>query len=275
MHTEFGTLMSTPGGAIGMAATAGSAVGHNELATLKILALDEGLDGGAKTSCTALADRLDASNQTASRRLQTLEDAGLIERERVADGQWVGITAAGERALRREYAEYRRLFESSAGVELSGTVTVGMGEGRHYITLPGYMAQFAERLGYEPFPGTLNVDLSPESIRARAGFETLRPVHIDGWENDERTYGPAVCYPATVVADRDSGSDHSSETESSPDLAADDEPVETGTYGNAHVIAPERTHHDEDQLELIAPDKLRDELSLADGDSVTIRVGGR
>jgi riboflavin kinase len=252
-----------------MAETAGVAVGYDELATLKLLALDDGFDGGAKTSCGALADRLDASNQTASRRLQTLEDAGLIERERVADGQWVTVTADGERALRREYAEYRRLFESSTAIELSGTVTVGMGEGRHYITLPGYMTQFEARLGYEPFPGTLNVDLDAEGVRARGGLDALRPIAIDGWEDDDRTYGPAVCYPATVVGS--SGSD----TDPDSDAGSDSDGSDVETYENAHVIAPERTHHDEDQLELIAPDKLRDELSLADGDPVTIHVGGR
>jgi riboflavin kinase len=38
------------------------------------------------------------------------------------------------------------------------------------------------------------------------------------------------------------------------------------------VIAPERTHHDEDQLEVIAPVKLRDVLGLADGDHLTVHV---
>lgn len=245
------------------------AVGYDELATLKLLALDGGFDGQSKTSCGMLADRLDASNQTASRRLQSLEDAGLIERERVTDGQWVRITDDGEHALRREYAEYRRLFERASDVSLSGTVTGGMGEGRHYISLPGYMTQFAERLGYEPFPGTLNVSLDVESARARAGFEALRPVHIDGWEDNDRTYGPAVCYPATVVPDADDATvENGAKKGGTGESAAD-------AYRNAHVIAPERTHHDEGQLELIAPDRLRDELALEDGDDLEIHVGGR
>jgi len=239
----------------------GVAVGADELAALKLLALDDAIEGQRKVSCSSLADRLDASNQTASRRLQRLEDAGLIAREIVSDGQWVTVTADGERRLREEYADYRRIFERDASVELAGEITSGMGEGRHYISLPGYMEQFRERLGYEPFPGTLNVDLDPESVRARAGMAALDPIGIDGWEDDERTYGPAVCYPATVEVSADAD-----------DEGDDASPV---THERTHVIAPERTHHDEDQLEVIAPVKLRDELDLADGDELHVHVTER
>jgi riboflavin kinase len=233
-----------------MAQTTGRTIGYDELATLKLLALEGAIEGQQKVSCSALADDLDASNQTASRRLQELDDAGLVEREMVSDGQWVAVTPAGESALRREYADYRRVFERDASIELDGFVTSGMGEGRHYISLPGYMEQFIEKLGYEPFAGTLNVELTAESVRARAGVAALEPVQIEGWEDDERTYGPAYCYPASVQAG-------------------------DSIYEPAHVIAPERTHHDEDQLEVIAPDKLRDELGLADGDEVTVDVKER
>ncbi|WP_435359718.1 DUF120 domain-containing protein [Haloarchaeobius sp. DFWS5] len=231
-----------------MSESASFSVGHDELAVAKLLALDGAIDGEVKVSCAALAERLDASNQTASRRLQRLEDAGYVTRETVSDGQWVTITETGERALRSEYEDYRTVFEGRSSVELTGRVTSGMGEGRHYISLSGYMTQFTDRLGYEPFAGTLNVELGSESVRRRAAMESMEPVHIDGWEDDDRTYGPCVCYPATV------------------------ETVDGERYENAHTIAPERTHHDEDQLEIIAPEKLREVLDLGDDDHVTVYV---
>lgn len=232
-----------------MSQTAVQGVGHDELAVLRQLGLDGALSGETKISCSALADRLETSSQTASRRLQALEGSDLITRETVADGQWIAITDDGERALRAEYDAYRRLFEGRSSVDLEGLVTGGMGEGKHYISLPGYMAQFEEKLGYEPFPGTLNVELTEEGVRRRGALGSLEPVHIDGWEDDDRTYGPCVCYPATILADDE--------------------------YEGAHVIAPERTHHDEDQLEVIAPVKLREELGLDDDDRITVRVEGR
>jgi len=228
--------------------TESTAVGTDPatMAALKHVALAGGLSE-TKVSCATLGDRLDASTQTASRRLQTLESAGFLEREVVGDGQWVRLTDAGEAALRGEYADYRRLFETDVELVLSGVVTGGMGEGRHYITLPGYAEQFATRLGYEPFPGTLNVELDGESVRRRGEIAGIDAVPIDAWEDDDRTYGAAACYAVTLVANDEQ-------------------------YGAAHAIVPDRTHHDEDKLEVIAPDELRASLDLADDDPIEVRV---
>ena len=223
------------------------ALGSDEVTTLKELALLGALDGEEKLSCSLLADRLEASNQTASRRLQELDEGGYVTREIVGDGQWIEVTAAGEQRLQAEYASYQQIFEGAQAVDLRGSVTSGMGEGRHYISLSGYMEQFREKLGYEPFAGTLNVDLTTESIRSRARLDAFDPVTIEGWESDERTYGPAYCYPATLIG---------GDTE----------------YEQAHVISPERTHHGDDNLEIIAPDELRTELDLEDGTEVTVSV---
>ena len=232
-----------------MAVDAGALdVGFDELAVLKLLGLEGARRGEVKISCSGLAERLDVSNQTASRRLQALEDADYLEREMVSDGQFVEITKMGTAALKREYEDYRQIFEEKADLVMSGEITSGMGEGRHYISLPGYNAQFKEKLGYEPYPGTLNVDLTARSRRERTAMESFEAIEIEQWEDEERTYGAAFCYPAVVE---------------SPDGRSVEE---------THVIAPDRTHHDEDQLEIIAPDRLRDELGLLDGDEVIVRV---
>jgi riboflavin kinase len=102
-------------------------------------------------------------------------------------------------------------------------------------------------LGYTPFPGTLNVELSEASIRGRADLSAQASVPIDSWEDDERTFGAATCYPARLEANG-------------------------RQYGPTHVIVPDRTHHDEESLELIAPEKLRDELNLTDDDTLSIHL---
>lgn len=230
-------------------------VDPREIAALRVIAglgFDDGdrrLDDPVKLSCAHLADELETSAQTASRRLRRLEEAGLLTRDPVADGQWVTVTEDGLRMLRQEFERYRRLFADPPIVELVGRVTTGMGEGRHYITLDGYMRQFEDRLGYEPYPGTLNLELTDESVRRRSALEGTTSIPIDGWSDEDRTYGPATCYPAVVEADQGR------------------------TVEQAHVIEPVRTHHDDSSLEVIAPMNLRDTLDLADGDRLLVRSG--
>lgn len=221
-----------------------SAVGAkpDELAALKLLGLEGGVEAGAKVSCSDLASRMDTSDQTASRRLQALEEDGLVEREMLSDGQWIEVTEDGEKVLRREYDDYRRIFESAETVELVGEVVSGMGEGKYYISLDGYVEQFVEKLGYEPFPGTLNLSLDDESTRRRAALENVEGTLIEEWENEERTFGAATCYEASIDG------------------------VE------AHVIRPHRSHYPDETLEVIAPIKLRDELGIDYGDDVTVEV---
>jgi len=72
-------------------------------------------------------------------------------------------------------------------------------------------------------------------------------VPIDAWEGEDRTYGAASCYGVTLVTGDE-------------------------RYEEVHAIVPDRTHHDDDQLELIAPERLRDALGLGDGDAVEVRV---
>ena len=124
--------------------------------------------GGGDGLVERADDRIGGAQQ------QLIESAGLLERDVVSDGQWVELTPEGRSRLREEYEQYRRVFEAAGSVELRGTVTSGMGEGRHYISLPGYMEQFESRLGYAPFAGTLNVDLSEASVRARAGESPMQ-----------------------------------------------------------------------------------------------------
>ena len=214
----------------------------DELAALKLLGLEGGIEAGAKVSCSELASRMDTSDQTASRRLQALEEDGLVEREMLSDGQWVEVTDDGVAVLRREYDDYRRIFEGDESVELIGEVVSGMGEGKYYISLDGYVEQFVEKLGYEPFPGTLNLSLDDESTRRRAALENVDGTLIEEWENEDRTFGAVTCYDASI-----DGVD-------------------------AHVIRPHRSHYPEDTLEVIAPVKLRDELEIDYGDELIVEV---
>jgi riboflavin kinase len=216
---------------------------------------EAGTDSGPATATPTgpgpsdLASRLDVGPEATGRAVDRLADRGLLERTGDPDGGVVALTAAGKRALWREYAAYRRLFDDGRGVRLAGTVTTGLGRGSQFVSMRGYREQFRSQLGYDPFPGTLNVSLRPASVRARVGLDLATPIRIDGWRDGDRTYGAVDCYPATITA-----------------------PGGDGRVDRAHLVVPVRTDHDEGELELLAPVELRTELGLADGDPVTVAV---
>lgn len=222
-------------------------VQYDELATLKQLAARGAMNREIKVSSSELGEQLGVSTQTANRRLLNLWDAGLIYRQSVNDGQYLFIRKSGENALWNEYLEYRDLFEDQQDVELAGVVVEGMGKGRHFVTMSGYSRQFEEKLGYEPFPGTLNVELSPGSVRTRGHLEEIDPIRIEGWQDGDTSYGPVYCYPAKLE-------------------------TEERTYRPVHLIVPERTDHKEDKIELVAPDELRETLEIDSGNEVTVHV---
>ncbi|HUW86625.1 MAG TPA: DUF120 domain-containing protein, partial [Methanoregula sp.] len=132
-----------------------------DLQCLKVIALRGGCKGPVFVSSQSIGEMLAISQQTASRRLKGLESRGLITRTIAADGQHVTITGSGEEELRMEYQDYCRIFsERNKGYILSGMVVSGIGEGKYYMSLEPYKQQFSSHLGFEPYPGTLNIRLS-------------------------------------------------------------------------------------------------------------------
>ncbi|MDI6719004.1 MAG: DUF120 domain-containing protein [Methanomicrobiales archaeon] len=214
-----------------------------DLRFLKALALMGGHKGPIWVSSQVLSRTLSLSPQTVSRRLKSLETQMLIERSVRADGQYVTITENGERELQREYSEYARIFgREKRHYVLSGTVISGVGEGRYYMSLPEYRRQFLERLGFEPFPGTLNIKLDPASMQIRRKIDALDWEVIRGFEKENRTFGDArarICRIDSIPC---------------------------------AMIVPGRTHYPDDIIEVIAPVELRTALNLSDSDRVNLEI---
>lgn len=185
------------------------------------------------TSSTSLARELSISQQTASRWLIDLLRNDLIEKR---EGQY-RITPSG--------TAYLSSLLPGAPIGFIGTVFTGLGEGKYYLGKSGYMKQFMNLLGFEPFPGTLN--LKVEDGMQRQGLLTLRAqsgmMAVSGFTEKERTFGGARCHKVLIA----------------------------GKIQGA-LIMPERTHYPKDVAELLAPVFLRKALGLKDGSSVSIQT---
>jgi riboflavin kinase len=214
-----------------------------DIGTLKSLALRGAHRGYVHVSTGELGAEMGVSQQTASNRLVALAAAGLIKRRRSQRGQDLALTKAGISLLRKELADYQRVFGGSGVITIKGTVSSGLGEGQYYLNKPGYKDQIKSKLGFAPYKGTLNVAVSePEMAKLDMVPQDSR-IRLDSFRADGRTYGEAECIPVSLGKVR------------------------------CAIILPKRSHH-ESVLEIIAAEHLRTKLGLADGDAVEIAVEG-
>ena len=220
-----------------------------DVEALKQLALLGGLDEHVELASAEFATLLDLSQQTASRRLIELTEAGLIGREMGVRKQRIRITEEGRSCLQQEHLLYQRLFEQRDRLNVSGAVKAGLGEGRYYLSRPGYKAQFLRHLGWEPFPGTLNLELTgAETNKLR--LLKRNPVYtIEAFQAEGRTFGGVWCLPARVGPSR----------------------LGKGEDLECAAILPHRSHYTT-TLELIAPVRLRDALPCVDGQLLDVVV---
>jgi len=188
-----------------------------------------------------VGQHLEVSQQAADRYLVELAKQGLISRSLGARKQRLTLTPAGVEVLRKEFHAYRRVFEGPARLRFSGKVASGLGEGRYYLSQPGYIVQFQERLGYTPYPGTLNIRVDPKELLRIDGLRHWDGVRIDGFPASGRTFGGATCYGGRING------------------------------RPCYLIRPDRSHY-QDVVELIAPESLRESLSVKDGDSVSVEI---
>ncbi len=195
------------------------------------------------TSTSELAQTLGCSQQSASRHLQVLEEMGLIERKIEQKGSHIKITPQGCEILDDIYRElqYFMYGEPSKPLMIEGEVVSGLYQGGYYISREGYRGQIKEKLGFDPFPGTLNLKIPQEEFEKRKRLENRPAVILEGFQNEDRAYGSCKCYPLLV----------------------------NGAVEGALIVA-ERTIHEPHIMEIISPVYLRKSLELTDGDRVTV-----
>lgn len=208
---------------------------------LRKLALIGGMDDYVAVSSRELGDTLEMSQQSASKRILELLDQGLIVRDLGARKQRIKLTPAGIDALKKEYNEYRRIFELTDHITIHGSVKDGMGEGGYYIGQKGYVDQFVDKLGFKPYSGTLNVCVDKEDVGKLDVIRETSGIYINGFTDEGRSFGAVIAYKAKIK---------------NIDCA---------------VVVPERSHY-VDVIEIICQYHLRRTLSIGTGDRVDVRV---
>lgn len=124
-------------------------------------------------------------------------------------------------------------------MNFKGTVTTGLGKGAFFLSKDFYANELEKRCGFYPFPGTLNI-IIPDSF-----LEDIVAIKesCEDVITPEDGFG-AVKYIKAILNNEIQGA----------------------------IIFPAKTVHEENYLEFIAHDKLRDKLNLKDGDEVTLEI---
>ncbi len=220
----------------------------NVLRLLIILALDGALDKSVSLTTSYLADKLDVSQQTASRWLEELNLDKYIDKSQMGQGLAIQITPEGKRILRKAYTDLQFIFHEVPN-QIKGQLAKGLGEGGYYISLEGYMKQFEQILGWMPFAGTLNIRLvTEEDIDAFESLLKTQYIPIEGFfdEKTKRTLGKVFLWECEIQYTKDM--------------------VTKGA-----IIFPDRTHHQKTIMEVLAPFSLREKWRLNDNDALIIR----
>ena len=129
---------------------------------------------------------------------------------------------------------------ADSGVEFEGSVCSGLGEGKSFVALDWFGRACRRQLGFEPWPGTLNLRMGGSAWERWRG--TLGP-----GDGIAITPPPGFCAARCFVVQLD------------------------GRVRAAAVI-PDVSDYPPDKLELVAPVALRAALGLHDGTPVRVRV---
>jgi CTP-dependent riboflavin kinase len=122
---------------------------------------------------------------------------------------------------------------------IKGKIISGAGEGAYFTQIDWVQQQCDEKLGFKPYPGTLNLEISEEFIPAievldqQKGIELISP-------------DPKFCNAMAFQ-------------------------VSLGDIGGAIILPEEKVRvHPKNIIEIIAPQNIKASLNVKDGDCVTV-----
>ena len=130
---------------------------------------------------------------------------------------------------------------ASDAIVIKGRITEGLRESSFFTQIPWVREQFIDKLGIDPYPGTLNLDIIDaqnleklKEIKKRRGIEIVPA---------EPGFCSAKCFHVLVCGKIKGG-----------------------------LVLPQVPDYPESKLEIISSDRIRDVLSLKIGDFVRVEI---
>jgi len=141
--------------------------------------------------------------------------------------------------MKRECMEKQTMKNETSLICLKGKIFSGTGEGAKFMELPWVKRQMEEKLGFVPYPGTLNIKLSKDKVKLKNLLKRAKPIEILPAEG----YCHGKCFKAHLAKGLECA-----------------------------IVLPQVRGYPEDVIEIIAPVNLREKLQLKDGDIIEVMV---
>lgn len=124
---------------------------------------------------------------------------------------------------------------------IEGKIVSGAGQGAYFTQVDWVQQQCREKLGFNPYPGTLNLEVSEQDLPRVASLDKEKGIELISPD-------PKFCNAKAF-------------------------PVSLGGIGGSIIIPEEKVRiHAKNIIEIIAPLNIKTALSVKDGDTVTVSI---
>ena len=126
-------------------------------------------------------------------------------------------------------------------VKIQGKIVEGIREATNFTQIPWVRKQFISKLSIDPFPGTLNLEIvDPESLQTFNALKAMKGIEITP---EDPLFCSAKCYQVLIQ----------------------------GQLKGA-IILPMVKDYPENKMELIAPQNIKEGLSMKAGDYLEVEI---
>ncbi len=127
---------------------------------------------------------------------------------------------------------------------LTGKILSGVGQGAFFTQLDWFQSQCRDKLGFKPYAGTLNLEISDDDAPVIAALEQQSEIEFIPPDSE---FCSGKAYPVLVE----------------------------GTRAAIVIPAAEVRVHGKNIIEVISDQRLKDVLKVDDGDSVILSIGAQ
>ncbi len=132
-------------------------------------------------------------------------------------------------------------MEKERTITLKGKLISGKEEGQYFLSKEGYRKQFIDKMGIDPYEGTLNIKLDEKSVKKFKKIRKKSGTIIEGFIEGDQKFGLVNSFKAKINGIK------------------------------AALVIPEKSDYRK-TAEFISNTKFREKMRLKDGDEIEAKV---